>query len=222
MKKRITKNDDAPKGNTLPEPFPASPSRPPKYTLWFTKKGDTKAIINFAATYSAKRFVDEVVQKTSYKWKDDYTIVLSTGLEIQCEPNLDKIIEYVYPELEGDWKLPTPYDRIAQMIRTGNYEKIDSVLPSSQVHDVKEDGGFKSGRVAMKGTNQQQVTKKSVSKGDVPKGWLTLADVCTAAKVDPREARQQLRKHWKKHDAGWVFDPKDKAKVIAVVKGSAT
>ena len=65
-------------------PFPSAPSRPGKYCLYMSK-GTKLNVHIFAAAYSAKKFLDLVLDNDDYKLSDgDETRVMTTksGLEV--------------------------------------------------------------------------------------------------------------------------------------------
>lgn len=107
----------------LPEPFPASPSRPPKYLLRFLRRGELKSSAPFATAYAAARFLRLVTEDSEYTWKNDNTILVKESeFEVNSD-ELEEIIEYKLRGKEKEWELPEPYLSHAKEIATGLRQK---------------------------------------------------------------------------------------------------
>lgn len=176
----------------LEEHAPSPPKRPAKYSMSFTRRNNFLGSHSWAATYAAKHFFDAIFGDAKLKWLDDFTVTdPDTELTCKCEPNLEEIIEHKFTKAEREWMLPTPYKEYAHFIRTG--EKSRHVKVDATSNDDRTPSNPRS----TTGGNRRAVNKE---------GLTSLADLCAEIGIEPREARQTLRKKFTKPDAGWYFN----------------
>lgn len=175
----------------LPPAFPSGPKRPGKHELQFVRGTKILNLHLFAATYSAKKFLDAVLGKHKYTWLDHTTVeVDDLDLTIKC-PELETVFEHEYSAMEKEWHLPEPYSDYALKLageKKASKTKLDKVVEALPKVFPKK-----------KGAPPQR---------EVPKGMITLAAICTELGIDPRVGRSYLRKEHTKPDEGWMWDAK--------------
>lgn len=185
---------------TLEPPFPSAPKRNPTHLLSFFRKGNFLMLMQFSALYAARRFLDAAFEGTHYKWQSEHEIT-SGDISCKCDQDLEALLEHKLTKDEKAWIIPPPYDQYVTYVRTG--EK-----PRTTIGDTRE---TVSDKRATGGTPRAAPASKE--------GLTSLADVCKRLKVDPREARQTLRKStFEKPQAGWHFTPAQVKEVEALIK----
>lgn len=203
----------------LPEPFPSSPHRPPKITMHFTRADKNIATHGFCQPYAARYFFDAIVQKDKFKWRDDDTIIIPSldNLVINCD-KLEDVLDHKLGPKEREWELPEPYTSYAQSIRTGERVLI-SPKRSHRADGEQKSPSFafaEAGRDQRKRSLRQSQQRARASRD----GLTSLADICAELKLDPREARQTLRKsNTPKPDAGWAWPDKEIPGIKKLLKG---
>lgn len=183
--------------------FPSSPSRPPRYAVTFERNGRMHSIHTFYATYGAKKFIEAVLDGSEYKWLNDYTIA-TDEVTIKCEPNLEEIIEHEYTKAEAEWELPDPYPAEARSIATGIRVRIE---PKQTTSDTPEPERIRSPK-----------RERKPSKD----GLIDIGTIADELKIEPRQARAQLRKaNVEKPASGWAWPEADVPRIKAIIKGEA-
>lgn len=197
----------------MDQPFPSSPHRPPRYTIKFTRQGShiTEA---FYATYAAFHYINAVVGDKKTKWLNDHTLV-ATGdndisVTIECEPNLDQIMEFKPSPKEREWLLPEPFLSRAHFLSTGETR---TLIPKKQQRGILADDDR---GVSSRGKKDRE--RAAPTKREHQAGHVTIADVAAEAALLPRDARAILRKYSTKPEGGWSW-PQTKAKeIVALLK----
>lgn len=199
-KKQITK-----KPSDLKEPFPSSPSSPPKYGLYFRRGGKIKAYIPFLSMYAAKKFLMAALQEFSYKWVDGTSdgmgeaIRDETGLIIEGA-GLESILDYKYSKSEEEWELPPPYAHQALHIRSHRPPPAEHlVVPEEPKKPRKE--------------------RKPREPRPDRSGLISIADIAQELDMKPGEARAILRKSKiEKPSVGWAWSTEDADKIRTVLQ----
>src|SRR5690349_3567267 len=103
---------------TLPPAFPSAPGGPKaEHEVKVYRKGKMVLSMGFAATYSAKKFIEAMLLKDKPKWINPHILALEDiDLEIHCT-ELEDIIEHDYTKDEAAWNLPEPYPQQALRAR---------------------------------------------------------------------------------------------------------
>jgi hypothetical protein len=177
--------------NTALKLRPPFPSAPFKSAIWgfYIRRDEQQSpsFHNFAANYSAKHFLDFMINGKPYKWLNDSTIITDSGVEIRCEqgPAIEQVIEYDLKGTEREWEIPEPYKSTFYKIRDGK-------KPSN--------GEQEPTRTAVKEARVKSKTPRANKDG-----LTSLADIANEIGIDPREARRILRTHSQKPDAGWAW-----------------
>lgn len=216
-----TRNQYMSKKLSLPEPFPSSPQRPPKYGIKFIRGREVIAHLNFCELYAGHRLLTEILEDTTYKWESDNEIEADLQhLLIRGEQKdlLTILMEYEPTQTERAWELPFPYPMMIKNIRNNYY-----VPPVTHFADTLPDGKRKE-PVQLEIDLPQRSTierpkKTRQPRPERPTNGTSIADIAKSLNVEPSHARAALRKAAiTKPDAGWIWtDPKEIDKITAIV-----
>ncbi len=185
----------------LADAFPASPTRPPKFGFYvFSQERHVFAFHNFAAEYSAKKFLELMINDRPYKWINDYTIIVADDLTIRSEGynELQDTLEYEYKRGEVDWEIPDPYLR--SYIQLRDRSKVTIHAPAQPDNDASN--------TRFKNSAGMKDHRKDVQRAQKPAEALTIEDAISRAgvKIDASKARACFRKaNLTKPDGGWYF-----------------
>lgn len=203
----------------LAEPFPASPTRPPKYAVYVSYPHDAEPgakrliVMAFSATYAAQHFVNAALQDGKFKWKKANaalgvkvpdTIVGENGVEIRCPQGMEEIIEYEMSSAEEQWELPAYYVAQCDMVRREYRE-------DAPTHDPE------TGEKVKKPKKEPKPKKEKIDKT----GLISVGEIAEDMEIDARDARAALRKQKvDKPAAGWAW-PESEVEAIkkAIKKG---
>lgn len=231
-RKRDTNEGSQPvsKGAALGRAFPSSPMFPPTHAVYCRypaslPEGSDKRLVvmNFCSMYAAKKFVDSMIQGNTFKWqkarvnlgyKVPDTIVTEDDLEIRCPQGLEEIMEYEYAnDAEREWQLPEQYERQASLIR-----RLPGT-PANLEFDGEMSGADIERAAGVRGSTKPKREKKE-PKAKVDKtGLISVSDIAEQMKIEPRDARQALRKSkMEKPTGGWLFAPGEVEKIKAIIK----
>lgn len=208
-----------------------------------THKFPTKAV--------AKAFIEatireawERVPEPSKKWVSKDRFVLNDWIIITAAGpyTLESIME---SKPDKAYKLPAPYDYYAEQIMRyhwGMHPQIntrargdkpmteaehDKYAPPCRAEELNQKREAQRGKRKIKEpavTGRTQAEKPN--KSDVPKraksaDGVSLAAICAALRIDPKEARGALRKvNYPKPGSSWEWDKSDEAKVMKDVKAA--
>lgn len=102
------------------DPFPSSPTRPPKFGIYAWNPEGLFCYETFYAEYAAKRFIEALVGD-DYRWLNHQTILGANGVKVSTttstvvsrkddeSSDLEDIIEYEMNAEEEEWEPPVPY-----------------------------------------------------------------------------------------------------------------
>lgn len=215
--------------------------------LHFNRYQDMKGMQQFAdhvATHkfpnriAAKAFIEATVREAwervpepSKKWHSKDRLALNEFIIITAAGpySLEQIMEQTVPK---NYRLPPPYDQYAMSIMAyhwGSHPQINSRSRDKPLTHEEHDK-YAPPR-AQKGTATGSADKpnKSNTPKRTPKerpqktpksgDGVSIATICAALKIDPKEARGALRKaNYPKPGASWEWDKKDEAKVSKDIK----
>lgn len=183
----------------LKPPYGSAPYRPNKHFLYL-KKGDNILNLGFGADYSAKKFLDLVIgddeshRTRGITGKED-TIVTSSGISIRCE-TLDNILNYEYTKSEEEWELP-------EVGTCGTSTQALRFRGLSAVEGIER-------RVSEESPNKNRVEKAEKKPRPSKEGLISVAEIATELKMEPREARAILRQQKvPKPEIGWLWSKKE-------------
>lgn len=218
-----------------------------KYVLHFNLTHDGKverkfsehiATHNFAARYAALRFIEQVVGDERTSWINDNRLLVrdwfSVTLDDLSPGTLADLMEYTPTPAEKKWKLPTQYFDFAQRVFTyhrGSHPDISTrARANANLAPIEEPEMRAKG---FRHPNERPPTSRALAPKPAPNkpertpapklkpaatGIVTLAQLCTALKIDPRQARQGLRKaKTPKPSAGWQWPDEDAKRISAVI-----
>lgn len=179
----------------MDHPFPANPTRNPRFGLKFINTDDGKlAFHNFYGRFAAKRFLDLVISNDPYTWLDDNTILIANRIKVQGEggTDLEAIIEHEDNKLEQQWEMSDPYLQFARSIR---------------------------GERPVERPTRAKALGRHRSRKPVAEGLVTVAQLADELGITSREARQRLRKSKiAKPDGGWQWPADEAAKIKELLK----
>jgi len=177
----------------ITEHFSSSPARPPVYVLRFDSPRGL-AIHGFCTAVASKMFLDQVIRDDDYTWKSDYHIYVPTlELTISCS-KLEEIAECTQ-----SMTLPEPYPSLARQIRATptHYDPPTTEQPTPKERKPKA----------------ERTPRPSTD------GMTSIADIAEQLNIDPRTARQILRKlNTPKPDHGWSWA--DPSAIIKQIRGA--
>ena len=163
------------------DPFPSSPQRPPVINI--TLKLDDGRIRNFgfAALWAARRFVDFVSIDAKTSWMTDNALRINDRYTITTDvlpAGLSELLEQEFTDQPRDWFLPT--SMMSEIARfTGDHRP----APAREPAPAKP-------RRAKQAEPGEPAPKTKQPSGD----FTALPDICSPLGIDPKEARNILRK----------------------------
>ena len=176
------------------DPNPASPTRLP--VVSFTLTCDRRFLIkNYSAMYAARKFFDFVSE--TYQFKQTTNIEGWFGESIKFKSaELDDILEYEYKRSEELWELPDQ-DKRAFLQLIGQ-----AVEPRETPREAP--------------VSRERSTRIKVEEGDTR----SLQSICEAIGVDPKHARNHLRKinYPKPASGSWIFNLLEVESVSKAIK----
>lgn len=196
----------------LKEPYGSPPGRPGKYALYLTRHGDddTQSMcVIFAAPYSARKFLDVLLEDDGIVWDDECTIRSETGIVVSTKwwpERMRRVVEHEYTLPEMAWQLDPQHVRWARQFRHG----------PEQPRTLEEDRGHTERR--------EKRARASGPKVGAPAGYVHVSDVALSMGIEAKQARVALRKLFPdgKPAYGWYFDPATlddlKARIKAAIK----
>lgn len=190
----------------LPPPFPAAPSRPAKYSLAFMRNNKCFAEHGFFGAYAAIHFLDAILTDLKIKWITPSEMLLPNGITIEC-PELEELMEKDLTSDEKAWELPEPYVGQAESIRKGIPVK------GNRPSRLPADGGHTDKVSAPRSKRSSPVVKR-----ETPSGFVGLSDICGTLKIEPRIARQFLRKKEDKPAEGWYWPKKEVVRITELLR----
>lgn len=128
------------------------------------------------------------------------------------------VAEGAYPTDESA-KRSTGHSARGKAPKTRLRKDIEKAVKAStpKAEKLKAAGKGKAARVKVKSTMPAKIAPAQVN------GLLTLADIARSLKIDPKAARSKARRSDEllkltRDKDRWLFSPKDKAKIIALLK----
>lgn len=220
----------------MEDPRPSSPTRPPKINVKVKRLDNPERQWNFGwfEIYASRRQIDFLIAERPVKWKDDNTLIIDGKVQVTTDapPNgLSEIMEHEFTEKQRAW-VPHALDmrqlvmiwmdepRIPDWTETlpeapTNAEARDAQRVAAKTAKLQE----KADRKAAKATKEPKAPKTPK-----PSGLVDLATLFAGTDIEPKEARNALRKMGTpKPDHGrWEWDKKAaeaiKPKIAAMVK----
>lgn len=187
----------------LREPFPSSPTKPPKYAVYGTYPHDAEPgrsrllVVPFLATYAAKHFVETLLQGGKFKWQSPTILIGENGVKVKSD-QLEEIIEYEYVGNEASWELPSHMTQQAEGIRR-EYREDDVSRP-----DPTGAEGDDAPEQPTKPKREPKPEKPKIDKS----GLVSVGEIAEQMGIEARDARGALRKQKvEKPDGGWLWTP---------------
>lgn len=189
----------------LPDPHPHPPKSGGKYEIKIEKAGGTIRVIKWDALYAAHTYLAAIIQEDKYKWLKRDRIEVK-GMEISC-PDLEAILEHGLTPKEQEWELPEPDASEVKRFRGEKAERKRTVIEEGAKQAAEH-------RSALNKPKRQAPPPR-----EVPKGMITIAQICEEFKIEPRIARGILRKSdTPKPDLGWMWDKKGADSIKALLR----
>ena len=204
-RKRSTVEEAPRRPSGRDEPFPATPSRPPRYGLYCYNSRGAFTYQNFYGTYAAKRFIEIITEGTPYKWLNCETILAENGIKISTTTNpnpkpgdqtyfeLEEILEHEYSLEEEAWQVPEPY--------ASQWPRLPRQGAPPEHSDDRQHRSPRSVRPQRDASN------------------VTISAIAEQMNIEPSKARGALRKAGEqKPPAGWEWPPFEVDRIKATIK----
>lgn len=190
----------------LKEPFPAAPRRPSTHGFRFYRDNQLIAFHNFSAVYSAKRFLDEVIDGNPYKWSADDEIEVHGPINITIRAerltDMEEALTHTDNHLEKQWSLPIPYSQFARAIRR-----------ATATHEPAKPEPAPAPKPAIERRPKPAPKRKQASDG-----VMTIGNIADELGISPRLARGILRDHMDKPADGWQWPADQTAPIVKLIK----
>jgi hypothetical protein len=196
-RKRQTAHRDSPvsRETGLQEPFPSYPRRPASYVIYATW-GKKLLTVAFAATYAARRFVEDVLEEAGCEeveisksrlngWVVRWGINCEGSelrVEFDSQEACETIMEYELEGAEAEWELPEPYPTMMRQFVHG---------PADRPEKER----------AVKAKREPKEVRPKIDKS----GLITANEIAEQLKVEGRDVRAILRSKMPKPAVGWAF-----------------
>lgn len=205
----------------LQDPHPASPTRPPRICIYLRKKSaDPHARMfawPFAEFYAARRAVDCILQDHTTSWVDDNTMEVTFGevtalLTTDAKPaGLTELIDYEFSPTELEWQPSSKFLGEVERMFRGYAPKVDD-------QPAEQERAPTPREVRAQRAEKPQREPKKVDK---PSGLIDLATLLEGTDIDPKEARNALRKtNTPKPEHGWSWSKKDAPAMLTAIKAA--
>lgn len=195
--------------------FPSSPTLPPKWGIRIHARKNLNWHFAFVGTYAARRFLEDILAQTTFKWASHEEIELFDPIEatVTCEqPNgLDAIMTHKLTPQEADFVLPTPYpQQIAQMLNRSYFAAGRQTTSDEEVTPAKRTKRARGASRLETTANPDNTDDNSTPRKQKPvktDGLIPLE----ALTNDPKRARNKLRAAaFPKPASGkWLFTPQE-------------
>lgn len=187
------------------DPFASSPAKPPKCSLR-SEWPDTgqMQLRTFRGLWGAKLFYDFLTDFKQVRWLSDTKLVVNeTGLVISS-PELEQIVEYKLKKDEETYQWPEPFH--SEMTAFKNRTSVKSMKGNDrQLPDSEKRKSPKE--------KKERVPRPSKD------GLISIGDIATELKIEPRIARGILRTtKTPKPDAGWAWSQAEVEAIKALIK----
>lgn len=186
---------------TNSDPVPSSPTRQPVINIILKDHEHNRLFTaSLASIGGAKRVCDWAISDRPVKWLDDNKLRIGDNVTLTTDikpDGLSHVLEHDLTTKELNWPLPPDYMRIIHQLFTPPITPVEApaIKPAT--------------KPATKHTTSTRPTKKAT-----PSGFLDLPAILKNTDIDPKEARQALRKSsTPKPTCGWKW-PKDEADSI--------
>jgi hypothetical protein len=181
----------------LADPFPHPPQKAGKYQVRIFRDKDLKALLIFAACYAARHFVDLCLKDQKWDYVGDHRLEADDGHILIWSEQLHEIMDHKMTQEEAAWELPRPYPNYAHMVLDGTWSDSKEVKAEPEPHPAPA-------------TKHEKTPKSSRD------GLISIGQIATELRLDPREARAILRKkNIEKPTAGWAWSEEE---VLAIKK----
>lgn len=192
----------------LSPPFASAPTRPGKHCLYINK-GSGRQIAIFATTYAARKYLDILLEDDDVSrirgvTGEEDTIVTNTGLTVRCS-EIDEIIKHKYSSNEEKWEMGEPDATNAMRFRSSGHVQAETSVGSGD-NDSKSE--------TSKVVREKKVKTPRPSK----EGLISIGDIATELKMEPRDCRAILRdKKIAKPDVGWAWNKEEVDKIKQII-----
>lgn len=174
----------------LQHAFPSSPHRNPLVGFSFRYE-DTDRFYHhtFAALYSAKHFIEQVLDGLKYKWVSDNEIEVQEPFFcwIKCDGTkvgFEDVLEHKFTKEEAEWELPAPYSTYVRQCRR---------TASSEHQVVKSHQADEQPAQIVKPAREKAPRKPAKAPKPSAEGLITIGDVAAEYGFDAKQARGIMR-----------------------------
>lgn len=209
----------------LRQPFPSSPSRPPKFSIHLTDEDGRLCVFCFCELYPAKRMIELVADGDAdeMRWSGSNEVYLPNGVRIAGDSFavLEKIVEHEYTRDEAAWVTPEPY---ATMWRTFGRK---GAVVDDDGNELKPIAiattGRRSRRERKPRERVERVKREASPRRERVDGQTTIADIAQEVGMLPRDARAILRKANEPKPASglWAWGEADAERIRKLLTSSS-
>lgn len=164
--------------------------------------------LTFDSMVQLNHFVNFVIDEKKFRWISDKKLITEAGIEVSSD-DLEEAVEYEPSSREdGMWKPSIPYT--SYIAKFMNKNRLTGTPPRGvEVSFKRPNGDSQSSPASTPRPKKERVPRPS------KEGLITISQIAEEMKMLPREARGVLRdSDYKKPDAGWAWDPREKQSVI--------
>jgi len=202
----------------LPAPFPSSPTRPPKWHLYFYKDNHLAFSQNFCERYPALILVDLVMKDRTYAWTNDFEIITNDDLSPQItirsdsKDTLDDIMSHTLTNKESQWYYTQPITSWVANLRGETVSASMNIYTNTDKKRLHKSADSAPKRKRTKSSSRKR--RAPLNASDV-----TLAMICDELNIQPRDARKKLRSSkTPKPEAGWVWPAEEADAIKEILK----
>lgn len=169
----------------LKHAFPSSPMRLPLMGFSIRHEDDRFQHVCFSAEYSARKFLDLLLEDAVYKWVSDWEIEVQQPFFFWIKSDgvsIDTLMDYKMTKEEQEWEIPQPYPSLARSIRRGKAPTAEHQLITADKPEAKP-------------APTRQATPRKPAKAPKPsaEGLITIGDVAAEYGFDAKAARGIMR-----------------------------
>lgn len=166
-------------------------------------------VLNFAAEYSAKAFIDALIHNDEWEWVDPVgsrkCIRTTGGVRISMfKDDLEMLLKYKPTEAEKEWTDEEMKQKVLRF-KYGVHEEAkrdDYEEPEDGTDETLGDNRKAKKRSKRKEPREPKTPKVKVDKS----GYISANEIAAELKLEGREVRGILRAKLQKPDIGWAWE----------------
>jgi hypothetical protein len=201
----------------LPNAYPCAPRYPSQHGFYVYLDSGSFAFHSFAATYAARHFLNTLISDREYKWKriainehlkHDYIVIEGWGrIRGEHEDDLSEVLEHEMTDAEAAWEPDEPH--VSYWRRLAH--------PGIALPKPKRDEETPA-------LPRPERPKKEPREPRAPKpdGLASVGDIAAQMNMDPKHARDALRRSKTEKPAhGWAWPASEVDAIKRIIKENA-